>query len=286
MHDVFISYSSKEITKAEQVRRVLEKNGISCWMAPADIPGGSNYTKEIPIAIRGCQVFVLMLSANAQSSHWVLKELDAAVNHGKVILPFMLEDCELNDEFNFLLSGAQRYSAYQRSADVLEKLVKRVKAIIGTDSPAPSSESGDDVVAKIEDDPPTAPVSGELCCPACGSRKLTALPKMKKSYDAVEMLFFALVPALCVVAPVVVFLLLAIVFAMIGMATDGAMYFTMVISAASIVLSVIFGKKYVRELIRRRRVRKHIKVSGARCGVCAKQFRAVVCADEAFSWEE
>ena len=130
MHDVFISYSAKEIGKAEHVRRVLEKNGIMCWMAPADIPGGSNYTKEIPIAIRDCQVFVLMLSTNAQNSHWVLKELDSAVNNGKVILPFMLENCELNDEFNFLLSGAQRYSAYQRSAEALEKLVQRIKAII------------------------------------------------------------------------------------------------------------------------------------------------------------
>lgn len=68
MHDVFISYSSKEMTTADTVRSILEKNGIVCWMAPRDIPGGSNYTKEIPVAIRSCQVFVLVLSANAQSS--------------------------------------------------------------------------------------------------------------------------------------------------------------------------------------------------------------------------
>jgi len=100
VHDVFISYSSRDMVQAETVRNVLEKNGIPCWMAPRDIPGGSNYTKEIPIAIRQCQVFVLILSQHAQSSHWVLKELDSAVNCGKTILPFMLEDCELNDEFN------------------------------------------------------------------------------------------------------------------------------------------------------------------------------------------
>jgi len=100
MKEVFISYSSIDASQAETVRNVLEKNGFSCWMAPRDIPGGSNYTKEIPIAIRNCKVFVLVLSKNAQSSHWVLKELDSAVNCGKTILPFMLEDCELNDEFN------------------------------------------------------------------------------------------------------------------------------------------------------------------------------------------
>ena len=120
MHDIFISYSTKDQFQAETVRDILEKNGIICWMAPRDIPGGSNYTKEIPIAIRNCKVFVLILSKNAQGSHWVLKELDSAVNCGKVILPFMLEDCALNDEFNFLLTGAQRYSAYQKKAEALE----------------------------------------------------------------------------------------------------------------------------------------------------------------------
>ena len=108
MHEVFISYSSKDMAQAENVRNILEQNGIPCWMAPRDIPGGSNYTKEIPVAIRGCQVFVLILSQNAQNSHWVLKEVDAAVNNNKVIIPDMLEDIELNDEFNFLLTGVQR----------------------------------------------------------------------------------------------------------------------------------------------------------------------------------
>ena len=107
MKEIFISYSSNDLPQAETVRNVLEKNGLSCWMAPRDIPGGSNYTKEIPIAIRNCKIFVLILSKSAQNSHWVLKELDSAVNCGKVILPFMLEDCALNDEFNFLLTGAQ-----------------------------------------------------------------------------------------------------------------------------------------------------------------------------------
>ena len=67
MRQVFISYSSKDYSQALSVRNVLEQNGITCWMAPESIPGGSNYTKEIPIAIRECQAFVLMLSANAQN---------------------------------------------------------------------------------------------------------------------------------------------------------------------------------------------------------------------------
>ena len=39
-HDVFISYKVDDFETAQWVRSVLETNGISCWMAPADIPGG------------------------------------------------------------------------------------------------------------------------------------------------------------------------------------------------------------------------------------------------------
>ena len=42
MKEVFISYSTVDAVQAETVRNVLEKNGLSCWMAPRDIPGGSN----------------------------------------------------------------------------------------------------------------------------------------------------------------------------------------------------------------------------------------------------
>jgi len=131
MHNVFISYSTRETGKAEAVRNILEKNGIVCWMAPRDIPAGSNYTEEIPAAIRGCQVFLLILSQNAQKSTWVPRELETAVNCGKVIIPFMVEDFQLNDEFNFLLGAKHRYAAYQNNAEIMKVLVERIRAIIG-----------------------------------------------------------------------------------------------------------------------------------------------------------
>ena len=63
MRDVFISYKAEELEEASWVKSVLENNGISCWMAPACIPGGSNYAVEIPQAIRQAKVFVLILSS-------------------------------------------------------------------------------------------------------------------------------------------------------------------------------------------------------------------------------
>ena len=66
-------------------------------MAPACIPGGSSYAVEIPQAIRECKVFVLILSEKSQLSKWVPRELDQAINAGKTVMPFMLENCSLKD---------------------------------------------------------------------------------------------------------------------------------------------------------------------------------------------
>ena len=200
MKEVFISYSSIDTAPAETVRNILESNGISCWMAPRDIAGGSNYTREIPIAIRNCKIFLLILSENAQNSPWVLKELDSAVNGAKVILPFMLEECILNDEFNFLLSGAQRYSAYQKKAETMEKLISRIQAILSADGEKPAQEIPPEPAPEVTPPPaptpaPVADIFGQIVCPACGSADVKELPKKIKRQGTFEWLMLA-VPVL------------------------------------------------------------------------------------------
>lgn len=131
MKDVFISYKAEEADEANWVKSALETNGISCWMAPACIPGGSSYATEIPQAIKQSKVFVLILSAKAQCSQWVSKEVDLAINEGKIILPFMLENCDLKDDFNFYLTNVQRYAAYENKVAAIEKMLKEIKALVG-----------------------------------------------------------------------------------------------------------------------------------------------------------
>ena len=47
----FISYSSKEYAEANNVRDVLNTNGVSCWMAPQSIEGGSMVPKGTTIEL-------------------------------------------------------------------------------------------------------------------------------------------------------------------------------------------------------------------------------------------
>ncbi len=134
MKDVFISYKAEEFDEANWVKSTLETNGISCWMAPSCIPGGSSYAVEIPQAIREAKVFVLILSDKAQESKWVSREVDLAINEGKIVLPFMLENCKLKDDFNFYLTNVQRYAAFENKMAAMEKMINEIKALIGCKS--------------------------------------------------------------------------------------------------------------------------------------------------------
>ena len=131
--DVFISYKAEELNEAGWVRNALESCGISCWMAPDSIVGGTSYAQEIPAAIRGCKVFVLILSERAQTSKWVPRELDQAINENKIIMPFMLENCPLRDDFSFYLTNVQRYYAYEDKMSAMEKMAKEILGILGKD---------------------------------------------------------------------------------------------------------------------------------------------------------
>lgn len=142
---VFISYKSEDFDEANWIKSTLEKNGISCWMAPGSIPGGSSYAKEIPLAIKHCKVFVLVVSEKCQTSMWVPKEIDQAINLGKVILPFMLENCPLQDDFNFYLSNVQRYAAFENKSNAIKRMIDEINAILGCSAPKEEPQATDTV---------------------------------------------------------------------------------------------------------------------------------------------
>lgn len=121
--NVFISYKSEEYADANKLRTVLSNAGITCWMAPESIPGGSDYATEISKAIKSCPVFVLILSSAAQKSKHIAKESEIAVKHDKIILPYIIENCVLSDGFEYRLADAQFYWPYQDEKMAQEKLI-------------------------------------------------------------------------------------------------------------------------------------------------------------------
>jgi ribosomal protein L37AE/L43A len=113
---VFISYSSKDARFVNQIVKVLKEMGITYWKAPEMIPAGSSYAREIPKAIRECDVFLLVLSKASQTSIWVEKELDSAINLRKTIVPVKLDEVPLCELFRFYLNNVQMISYEEDSA--------------------------------------------------------------------------------------------------------------------------------------------------------------------------
>lgn len=148
-HEVFISYSSKQKNIADGIKHYLEEYRISCWMAPDSIPPSSSYPEEINKAISKCKVCLLVYSNTASLSPWVKKEVNQAINFGKAILPFRIEETEHSDFFDFILSDTHWIEAYPRYADQLPPLLKAVCALLGR--PMPLSRITEEVSSTISD---------------------------------------------------------------------------------------------------------------------------------------
>lgn len=124
---VFLSYKAEERSTLDQIiKEVLEVNGIPYWVAPESIPAGSSYAQVIEQSIQNCSVFVLVLSAGAMHSKWVEKELDRAIVHNRIIIPFQIEPCELTEAFRFYLSNVQRVKAFTSVQNRFELLVTQI----------------------------------------------------------------------------------------------------------------------------------------------------------------
>lgn len=103
----FISYSSKNQTSADAMRALFKKHNIDTWMAPYDIPAGSEYAEVLYDALTGCSCLVLMLTDVSQNSQWVKKEVNIAITNGKTVIPVKLEDVELNSSMKLYLNDQQ-----------------------------------------------------------------------------------------------------------------------------------------------------------------------------------
>lgn len=130
-HDIFISYSSKQKSIADGVCHYLEENGFKCWMAPRDIPVGSEYGDLIEEAIKTSKVVVLVFSQAASISKWVKGEINVAFTEDKPILPFRIDETEIKGGFRVMLNQMHWIDAFPHYADRLPDLLSSVCGFLG-----------------------------------------------------------------------------------------------------------------------------------------------------------
>ena len=110
----FISYSSKNVLKANTLKTALEESGRNVWIAPEGIPEGCNYALAIPTALKFAKNYILLLTHYSAASRWVKRELDIAVsNEDKTRVHVLLADgygiadLQQDIELNFYLNTIQ-----------------------------------------------------------------------------------------------------------------------------------------------------------------------------------
>jgi adenylate cyclase len=108
MSDIFISYSSKDKEKADQLSELLASAGLSVWIDQSGIDVATSWSGEIVDAIEGCKAFVILLSPNSIESKNVIKEVALAAERNKKILPLDLEPVSLPRDLAYHLAGIQR----------------------------------------------------------------------------------------------------------------------------------------------------------------------------------
>ena len=130
---IFISYASAQQEMATRICAYLEAGGKRCWIAPRDIPAGSNYGEEIIKGIEDSDAFVLVFDAAANESQHVLREVERAVSKKLPIIVYRLDDTVPSKAMEYFLLPIQWLDAKGSSERSLEQLEGALNCRLGAD---------------------------------------------------------------------------------------------------------------------------------------------------------
>ncbi len=177
--DVFISYRRKDKEFVTQLHQELIHRGISAWFDAESIETADHWRTSIAEGIRGCTVFVLVLSPDAIESVNIRKEVDLAEKHNKKIIPLMWRQTEIPVAFEYALAGIQWVDFNETVSDEnFNELADIVNRLIGGSSMAEATTGKqaikESTIPAIEKEPaPTTDGGRKLG----GRRKLGGLKK-------------------------------------------------------------------------------------------------------------
>ncbi len=133
-HEVLISYSNQDKLQADATCNRLESQGIRCWIAPRDVPLGTEYADSIMPAIEAAKIVVLIYSSNAEESHQVKREIERAVSKGVTIVPVRIEDAPMSKSMEYFVSSMHWLDAITPPLeDHIDKLAHDLKTLLAKD---------------------------------------------------------------------------------------------------------------------------------------------------------
>ena len=132
VHDVYVSYSTRDKAVADTIVASMEKNNIRCWYQPRDVEQGDNWRIAIFNAIQESKLLLFIFSSSANQTKRLLDELEFAVSKEMMILPFRIEDLLPESALMYYLKSSHWLDAFEPSWEShIKRLIQMVSANLG-----------------------------------------------------------------------------------------------------------------------------------------------------------
>jgi hypothetical protein len=140
-HELFISYSSKDETFAEQLHADLRKKGVGCWFAPHDLGIGEDMRSAIEAAIHDCEKLLVVFSEDSIHSPWVRTEVEVALEEEArrsetILLPISIDGTAMRTREPWVkqirrVKNIGRFECWQDAnlyQEALQRLLRDIRA--------------------------------------------------------------------------------------------------------------------------------------------------------------
>ena len=142
MHEIFISYSRRDISTVRALTTALSQKGLTVWMDRSDIQEGDAYDTQIEEAIAQTSVVIVLWSENSIKSHWVRAEAAYALAKHK-LLPITIDQSQPPLQFMQIQTlnfggwqGGCEDETFERLLVALSKRLDRQLSVVRSVTPA------------------------------------------------------------------------------------------------------------------------------------------------------
>jgi len=126
--DVFVCFSSYNNEIAQKIVKELEDDGNTCWISTRNLrPNDTeNYWKNIELAIRNTNLFLIISSEDSMRSKDVHQEIELAQKHQSRLIEFKIDEAPHNSLFKHVFDGNKWVKGTNDIYQPYSKLLQRV----------------------------------------------------------------------------------------------------------------------------------------------------------------
>jgi eukaryotic-like serine/threonine-protein kinase len=141
---IFLSYASQDAAAAERICNALRQAGLEVWFDKGELRGGEAWDASIRKQVKGCQLFLPIISANTQAREegYFRREWNLAVGrtldmaHDKAFLLPVVVDATLESDARVPEKFREVQWTRLPSGDASATFVERVRGLMSSGPPA------------------------------------------------------------------------------------------------------------------------------------------------------